>query len=477
MAEKLSGIDSSFLSLENETCPMHVMGVLLLDPSGMEGGYTFDKLVGMLADRIHLMPQLRRRLVQAPFDLDHGRWIEDPDFDLASHVTRVDAEARAGEVGTVPNWAWLEGLVGEASATLLPRDRPLWEMLVVEGVTSFDGRPDMVAVVTKMHHAIIDGVSGADLMVHLFDLSPEVREVEPPDEAWVGEDEPSDLSMLADAVVSNVRNPIRMIGELSRSAGSLATSARSAVGKRRESGLGLTAPKVPWNGALSSRRAVALGRASLDDLKAIKSAYACKVNDVILAATTLSLRSYLDWLGFVPQRPLAAAVPIALQAPEGEERRANELATMLAPLPVQIEDPVEVLHRIAGATQASKELTHAVGAPNMMEWAGFTTPRLLNVFSGLYAKLRLADLHPPIQNLVVSNVPGPPLELWVAGARVEGVFPMGPVLPGAGLNITILSNMGNVDIGVMADAETVPEVHRIAEGFTHGVEVLGRTVR
>nr|WHV03889.1 putative wax ester synthase/acyl-CoA:diacylglycerol acyltransferase [uncultured bacterium] len=472
MAEKLSGIDSSFLALENATCPMHVMGVLLLDPEGMDGGYSFDTLIGMLTARIHLMPQLRRRLVQAPFDLDHGRWIEDPDFDVARHVRRVDAGATATETGTVPSWSWLEGLVGAASASRLDRTRPLWEMIVVEGVTGLDGTDGLVAVVTKMHHAIIDGVSGADLMVHMFDLSAEVRDVEPPDEAWVGEDQPSSLLMLGDAVVNQVTNPIRLIGELAKSAGSLATSARSAVGKRKESGLGLTAPAVPWTGALSERRSVALGRSSLDDMKTIKAAYACKINDVILAATTLALRDYLIWMDALPDRPLAAAVPIALQRPEGEERRANELATMLSPLPVQLEDPVEVLHVIAAATRASKELVHAVGAPNMMEWAGFTAPRLLNVFSGLYAKLRLADLHPPIQNVVVSNVPGPPLELWVAGAKVVGVFPMGPVLPGAGLNLTILSNMGNVDLGIMADAETVPEVHRIADGFTNGVQQL-----
>ncbi len=469
MPEQLSGIDSSFLSLENETCPMHVMGVLLLDPAGMAGGYSFDTLVDMMESRIHLMPQLRRRLVQAPFDLDHGQWIEDPDFAVRNHVERLDAaQAADGD----PDWRWLEGLVGDISGTLLDRSQPLWQMVVAEGVTGPDGEEGLVAVITKMHHAIIDGVSGADLMVHMFDLTPEVREVDPPDEAWVGEDEPSPLGMLGQAVVNQVRNPIRMIGELARSAGNLATAARTAPGKRKESGLGLTAPAVPWTGALSTERTVALGRSSLEDMKTIRRAFDTKVNDVILAATTLALRDYLIWLDALPDKPLAAAVPIALQKPEGEERMANELATMLSPLPVQLEDPVEVLQHIAAATRASKELTHAVGAPNMMEWAGFTTPRLLNVFSGLYAKLRLANLHPPIQNVVVSNVPGPPLELWVAGAKVAGVFPMGPVLPGAGLNLTILSNMGNVDLGIMADAATVPEVHRIAEGFSDGVARL-----
>lgn len=471
MATKLSGIDSSFLNLENETCPMHVMGVLLLDPEGMEGGYSFDKLVGMMSSRIHLMPQLRRRFVGAPLNLDHGQWIEDPDFQITDHVTREDLAEPA-------DWRTLEARVGEVSGRLLDRDRPLWQMVVIEGVdgTTVPGMgPDegaLVAVVTKMHHAIIDGVSGADLMVHMFDLSPEVREVDPPDEEFAGEAPPNDLLLLGEAVVSNVQNPIRFIGELAKSAGTLAKSAVAARGKREKSGLGLTAPKVPWTGALSDRRAVALGRSSLDDMKVVRKAFDTKVNDVILAATTIALREYLEWLDAVPDRPLAAAVPIALQKPEGEERQANELATMLSPLPVQLDDPVAVLLHIAEATRASKELTHAVGAPNMMEWAGFTTPRLLNVFSGLYAKLRLADLHPPIQNLVVSNVPGPPLELWVAGAKVRGVFPMGPVLPGAGLNLTILSNMGNVDLGIMADAATVPEPHRIADGFTRAVLAL-----
>ncbi len=470
MSEKLSGIDSSFLNLENATCPMHVMGVLLLDPEGMQGGYSFDKLVAMMGQRIHLMPQLRRRFVEVPLNLDHGRWIEDPNFQIDHHVTREALPAPA-------DWRLLEARVGEISGTLLDRTQPLWEMIVIEGVdassvTGLEATNPLVAVVTKMHHAIIDGVSGADLMVHMFDLSEEVREVDPPDQPFAGEERPNDFRLLGEAAVNNVQNPIRFIGELARSAGSLAKAATSSRGKREKSGLGLTAPKVPWTGALSTTRTVALGRSSLDDMKLIRRAFDTKVNDVILAATTLALRDYLLWLDALPDRPLAAAVPIALQKPEGEERLANELATMLSPLPVQLEDPVEILAHIAAATQASKELTHAVGAPNMMQWAGFTTPRLLNVFTGMYAKLRLANLHPPIHNLVVSNVPGPPLELWVAGGKVKGVFPMGPVMPGAGLNLTILSNMGNVDLGIMADAVTVPEAHRIAHGFEAGVQRL-----
>jgi len=467
MAQQLTGIDSSFLSLESRTSPMHVMGVLLLDPSGMEGGYSFDKLITMMFDRIHLMPQLRRKLVEVPLGIDHAHWIEDADFDLTRHVRRVDVVAPG-------NMRALEGMVGEMAGTLLPRQYPLWEMVVVEGVQDGD-KDGLVAVVSKMHHAIIDGVSGADLMVHMFDLSPEVRKVDAPEEGFEGETPPSHFALFGKAVVNQATAPARFIGEVAKNLPGIGKTAVNVVAKRRDTKLGMTAPKTPWNGALSDKRAVAFARSSLDDMKAIRKEHGCKINDVILAATTLALRDYLIEEDALPDRPLAAAVPVALQKPEGQERLVNELATLLAPLPVQLDDPVEILKRIQAATTASKELVNAVSAPGMMEWAGFVAPRLLNVFMGMYSKFEMADLHPPIQNIVVSNVPGPPIELWVAGAKVHAVIPMGPVMPGAGLNLTVLSNMGNVDVGIMADAKMVPEPWRIAEGFPRAIQTLKAT--
>lgn len=461
--EQLTGMDSAFVALENEHHPMHVLGVLILDPSGMAGGYSFEKFRQMLLDRIHLMPQLRRRLIEVPLGLDHAHWQEYPDFDVDDHLRHVQLDP-PGDRRT------LEAFVGELAGELLDRSKPLWEMDVVEGLDN-----GHVAVVTKMHHATIDGVSGADLMVHLFDLSPEVRDVEPPNDEWQPDDAPSRARLLSKAVVTQATNPLRMARQAGRSAGDLIRGARTTLAKRRESNVPLPAPKVRWSGALSTTRSVAFARTSLDDMKAIKAHHGGKINDVILAATTGALRSYLEWLGELPERALVASVPIAIKQ-DDEDRVANQMATMFAPLPVHLEDPVAQLREISASTQASKELTEAMGATQLMDWAELTAPRLLNVFSHAFARLRLGDVLPALHNVVVSNVPGPPLELWVAGAKVEAVYPMGPLLPGAGLNVTALSNMGNVDVGIIGDAESCPELWRVADAFPAAVQELLATI-
>jgi len=247
-----------------------------------------------------------------------------------------------------------------------------------------------------------------------------------------------------------------------------------AMFKRGDGGptLPFMAPRTRFSGALTRHRSVAFGKSSLEDLKTIKSAFGGKVNDVVLAMAAYALRGYLEWLGELPDRPLLAGCPISVKGEGGERDAANQISSMLVPLPVQEPDPVRQLELIIESTQRSKELSRAVGADALQDWSDFFAPRLFMLGMRLYSSLRVANLHPPMQNLIVSNVPGPPVPLYVAGGRVLAIYPMGPLLPGAGVNITILSNMGSVDMGIIADRETVPEVWRIAEGLEEGVEVL-----
>ncbi len=460
---RMPASDATFLYMETPTTPMHVLGVLLLDTSTMTGGAPYDRIRELLEARIHLMPAFRRRLVPVPLDLAHPLWIEDPDFDLENHLRRMGVPP-PGDLRT------LADAVGQIAGTPLDRSRPLWEMWVMEGLTG-----NRVAVVTKVHHSTMDGTTGADLMVHLLDLTPQVAPTAPPEKPFTGERPPSDLRLLAGGLLNQASSPVRLTRQLLKTAGQLPGTVATLF--RRSDGGGptlpFTGPRMRFSGALTQHRSVAFGGASLDDLKTIKAAFGGKVNDVVLAVAAHALRDYLDWLGELPDRPLLAACPISVKG-EGDRQRdaANQISSMLVPLPVHEPDPVRRLALIVESTKRSKEVARAVGAEALQDWSDFFAPRLFTLGMRLYSSLRVGNLHPPMQNVIVSNVPGPPIPLYVAGGQVLAIYPMGPLLPGAGVNITILSNQGSVDMGIIADRETVPEVWRIAEGLEEGVRVL-----
>ena len=462
MARRLSGLDATFLYMETPTTPMHVMGVLLLDTSTVEGGYSFDRVRRVLESRIHLMPAFRRRLVEVPLGLAHPVWIDDAEFDLENHLHRIGAPPPGDQRA-------LEQVVGDIAGRMLERTRPLWEMWVVEGLEG-----DLAAIVTKMHHATIDGTSGADVMVHLLDITPDIAQHPPPEEPFVGERKPSDVVLFGQALASQATVPVRAVKAIGKLAGNGVETARALVrgGGTGAAPMPFSAPRTRFSGALSPHRSVAFGKGSLDDLKEIKAAFDGKVNDVVLAIATHAMRGYLEWLGELPDRPLVASSPISVRKDDGERDSANQVSNMLVGLPVHVADPVEQLQIIIEATKRSKELANAIGAETLMDWAEFLAPRLFTSGMRLYSSMRLGDRHRPALNLIVSNVPGPPIPLYSAGARVEAIYPMGPLLPGAGINITVLSNMGSVDFGIIADRETVPEVWRISEGLSEGIRLL-----
>jgi WS/DGAT/MGAT family acyltransferase len=464
--KRLSGLDATFLYLETPEMHMHVIGVLLLDTTTMAGGYSFDKVRKMVEDRIHLMPSFRRRLVTVPFGLGHPVWIDDPAFDVENHLMRIGAPPPGDQRA-------LAEVAGEIASRQLDRSRPLWEMWVVEGLEG-----GQAAIVTKMHHATIDGASGADVMVQLLDLTPEVADKPKPDRPFLGERKPGDLQLLASALMTQLANPVRIAGAMGRAAGNAAKMVR-AMTRRGDTPTAapFLAPRLRMSGALTPHRSVAFGQASLDDLKEIKNAFGAKVNDVVLAIATHALRSYLQSIDELPDKPLVAACPISVRKEGVERDSANQVSNMLVPLPVQMESPASQLEFIIEATKRSKELANAIGAETLMDWAEFLAPRLFTTAMRVYSGSRLPDLHPPALNCIVSNVPGPPVPLYTAGARILAIYPMGPLLPGAGVNITILSNMGNVDFGVIACRDTVPEIWRISDGLAEGVQLLLKAAR
>ncbi len=463
--ERLSGLDASFLHMETPTMHTHVVGVLVLDTSDMPDGYSFERVRDLIERRMHLIPPFRRRLVPVPLNLDHPVWIEDPDFDLDTHLYRIGAPPPGG-------MRELAEITADIAGRPLDRSRPLWEMWVIEGLAD-----DRVALVTKIHHSAIDGVSGADIMANLFDLERDAPGPPPPDDddAWKPDDVPSGWTLIRDGLTHRATHP----GEIVRAAGnvgnSLVKTVQTGVSQQRGDGrrpVFFDAPRTHWTGALTSHRSIAFGQASLDDFKAVKSAFGTTVNDVVLAVCANALRRYMLDHGYLPDKQLISYCPVSTHGSGGEG--ANQVTVMAVRLPTDLEDPVEQLRAIHDETKSAKELTDAVGATALQDVVQFVPPVVFNRAMRLYCSMHLADRHPAVQNVLISNVPGPPLPLYCMGARVAAIYPFGPLIEGCGMNITVLSNTGNVDVGVIACTESVPDVwavtDRIADALNELVE-------
>jgi diacylglycerol O-acyltransferase len=459
--DQLSAMDASFLYIESPTVPQHVLGVMLFDAAGSDGRFSIERFREVLEERIHLLPAFERRLVQVPLHMDHPYWIHDPHVDLDAHLHRITLPAPS-------DLQTLGALVGEIGSELLDRSRPLWELWLVEGLAS-----GQVALVAKMHHSTLYGAAGADMMAHLLDFGPEGREIEPPPPSRE-ETPPSTVGLVARAALNTARRPVRgaqtLVGS-TRRLGKMGGMVGRAVTKRSPVTLPFTAPKVDYiNGRLTASREAAFTGVDFADIKAVKDAFGTKVNDVVLAAVTQSLRAYLVKRDALPKRPLVASVPMNIGA--GVVEGTDKISALLVPLPVLTPDPVAQLREVAEFSRNSKGMIDALGTESIGDVAELVPPLLVVTGSKLYDGLGLSRLHPPLQSLVVSNMPGPPIPLYCAGARVDAVYPFGPLLPGAGLNITVLSNMGNLDVGLLGCPDLVPDLWEIADGFPAAVAEL-----
>ena len=452
MTEQLTGMDAAFLALESPEMPMHVVGVLLLDPAA-GAGYSADRLRQVIRDRLHRMPPFLRRPVEAPLQLDRPYWHYETDIDLDAHVL-------TGSVPTPGDLHALGRLVGEITERRLPRDRPLWELHIVDGLA--DGR---VALIAKVHHSTLYGAAGAEFIAELLDLSaepPDTPAAEPVDRAT----SPGRAGLLRRTLVAQARLPLR-IGRLVVDGGRNVVGTVGALGgvvqRHGREALPSLAPRTAISGALTPHREAAFTALSLDDTKRVKDAAGVKLNDVVLAVVALAVRRYLQRRDALPDRPLVAGVPV--NAGEGETEGTNTLATMLVQLPVDELDPAELLREVHEASLAAKDFTAALGPTAIAELAGITPPAALSMTSWLMRNLGLAAVQPALTNLVVSNVMGPPIPLFLAGAQVDAIYPLGPLLQGAGMNLTVLSNLDRLDVGVMACPDLVDDVWELVDSL------------
>jgi diacylglycerol O-acyltransferase len=330
-----------------------------------------------------------------------------------------------------------------------------------------------VGLVSKIHHSTIDGVSGAELLTQLFDLEPDPPAREVPEGPSRTDTMPSDLYLIAQALAIRITAPIDITRLAWRTGRSVLNVRRLRRAPNEGKGaLPLTTPRTSLNAAITPHRKVAFASISLDDVKELKTALDATVNDVILAICTGTLRRYLQGRDELPTDPLVAAVPVSVHPSTADRRGTNKVSAMFVSLPCGTADPKERVDIIRSVTKGAKSEHNALGADVLLNWAEHATPNVFSAAARTYTRLRLADRHRPIHSLVISNVPGPDFPLYLGGAEMVAGFPLGPVMDGAGLNVTVMSYRGVLNWGLMACAETVPGVASIAAAIPKSLDEL-----
>lgn len=457
--QRLTGLDATFLYLETPNNHMHVASAAVFDPSTVPDGYDFEKVKALVENRLPLLPPFRRRLVTVPFDIHHPLWIEDPDFDLDYHLRRAALPSPGGPKEFAE-------FVGDVISRQLDRNHPLWEMYVVEGLEG-----GMIGVVSKTHHAAIDGVSGAELTVNLLDFAPEPTFIDPPDPPWQPDRVPTDLELVAWAGASLARQPIAALKAARRTA-EMALSLRR---RNREPNVNpppapFSAPNTSINGTISPHRKVAFAQVALADVKAVKNALGGTVNDVVMAMCSGALRQYFLDRGEALDGDLIGMIPVSVRTEDQKGTMGNQVSAMLVSLASSIADPVERLHAISEGTAHAKDQEKAIGADTLTDWTEFMAPAVAARAARLYSRFKAADRHRPIFNVTISNVPGPDFPLYSAGSKMLAMHPLGPIADGGGLNITVMSYMGQMYFGLNADKHAVGDVWAIAAGLESTLE-------
>ena len=459
--QRLSGLDASFLYLETAAQPLHVCSILELDASTMPGGYSFAKLRDLLAERIRAMPEFRERLADNRFNLDHPVWVDDKDFDVDRHLHRMGLPSPGGP-------RELAEICGHIASLPLDRTRPLWEMWVIENLGSDpdDGSASQrIAVMTTVHHAAVDGVTGANLMSKLCTTEPDAPAPEP----VAGPGGGSDLEIALSGAARFVSRPLGLVNAVPNTLTTVIDTVRR-VRSGQTMAPPFIAPKTAFNANVTGHRNVAFAHLDLDDIKTVKNHFGVKVNDVVMALVSGVLRTFLLDRGELPDNSLIAMVPVSVHEKSDRPGR-NQVSGMFARLETNIADPVERLKAIAEANTVAKQHSSAIAATLLQDWTQFAAPAVFGAAMRVYASSRLSGAR-PVHNLVVSNVPGPQGRLYMLGCGVEGMYPLGPIFHGSGLNITVMSLSGNLDVGIVSCPELLPDLWDMADDFDVALEEL-----
>jgi WS/DGAT/MGAT family acyltransferase len=455
--EQLTGMDAAFLHLETQRAPLHISSLAVYDQSSAPGGrVTFKGILANLERRLPLARCFRQRIVEPPLALDHPYWIEDPDFDLEYHVRHI-ALPKPGD------WRQLCIQAARIHSRPLDRGKPLWEMTVIEGLDGVEGLPPgSFAILTKIHHCAIDGVSGVEITAAVHDLEPDA---EPPalEDRWVAEPEPGLLEMAVRTTINGVRQPLRF----ARVLGEVAPPALRVLWERRDEREETSRGRVPrtrFNGRVSPHRVFDAESFSLDDVRQIRKAVeGATVNDVMLAVCGGAMRRYLQRHGELPRETLSAFAPISVRTEEQSGTAGNQVSGMIVPMHTDVDDPLDRLEQVRRSTTQTKEMTKAVGARSLTDVTQFMPGALVGISGRLVARTGLMSRVNPVAHAVVTNVPGPQVPLYFTGARMVASFGMGLPLDGMSLFHAILSYSGSITIAVTCCRELMPDPAFYAE--------------
>jgi diacylglycerol O-acyltransferase / wax synthase len=465
--QQLSGQDASFVYMETPSTPMHIGSVGIYDPSTAPGGFVrFKDILKFVESRLGGARPFRQRLVRVPFDLDHPYWIEDPDFDIEYHIRHIALPAPG-------DWRQLCIQVARLHSRPMDLTKPLWEFTIVEGLDNIAGLPKgCFALVSKVHHAAIDGMSGVEMSAAVHDLTPD-KANRYPDGDWKPDTKPGIADLIISGYFNALRQPqkyletvVRSVPGIARLAAEISKGELSIAGAR-------TPPKTRFNAKISSHRVFDAAPFPLVGVRAIKDAVpGATVNDAILAIIGGGLRKYLLGKNELPDLSLTAMAPISVRQ-EGEKAAlGNLVSAMVVSLGTQIADPLERLAHIHLDAINSKGLTNAVGARTLTDYSQLIPSGLAGLGARLYTRLGVANATAPVFNVVATNVPGSRVPLYFAGARMVKMFGLGPIFDSMGLINTIYSYVDDIAISFTCDRDMMPDPGAYAAALNEAFDEL-----
>jgi WS/DGAT/MGAT family acyltransferase len=454
----VTGVDAAFVHLETPSTHLHVLGVAVLDPDDAPDGFDADVLRRVLADRLHTVEVLRRRVVDPGVGgVSQPYWLP-TDVDLETHVYPVSLPEGSGR-------AELAALAGEIGSVPLSRDRPLWEFAVVDGLSG-----GQRAIIAKIHHSLVDGVAAVGVLGAIFDLEPTVPPpgpIRPPEPA----SEPPRREYFSAARRTMADQPAQVARAVTRLTSTSWRIVQKLARRDNTGTLPLTAPRTRLSSSITPRRAAAFADIDVDAVKEVRRAFGVTFNDVVIALAAGVVREWLDAVGDLPDRPLVAAIPTSVRS-AADAVAGNEVSSLFGALPTHLDDPAARVRFVAEEMPAAKAFHEELGPHTLGSLATVAPWNLAATLFRAYSNLGLANRLPPAVNLVLTSVPGPPLPLYCAGARLVDLFPLGPIFDGAALNVTAVSYTDRVCFGFLVCPDVVPPVEQLADAMPRALAGL-----
>ena len=466
--QQLSGQDASFIYSETPSAHQHVASLSLYDQSTAPGGIVrFRDIKDNIEQRLHLAKCFRRKLIEVPGGADHPYWLEDRTFDLEFHVRHV-ALPPPGD------WRQLCKQAARLHSFPLDRRKPLWELTVISGLGDTHGVPaGAFATMLKIHHAAIDGASGAALTEVLHDVAKTPARIPPPEHAWQGETEPQPFELMTRTAWNNFTQPFRFAEVMSRAMPDMRQTAQTVRAPENQQ-LG-PVPRTRFNARVTPHRVFDAREYRLDELRAMRTGVeGATINDVVLTLVGGALRKYLRAHDELPNESMIALAPINVRTPAERNTEGNRVAAMLVSLCTHIDDAGARLKAVRDSTHRSKTFTNAIGARLMTDYAQFVPAQLAALAARLATAAAISARGSPPFNCVVTNVPGPQRPLYMAGARLDRVYGLGPVGDGVGLIFPVFSYCGGITIGASACRELLPDADRLMGFLDESFDELKR---